>query len=116
MATFDQRNQTVSYQYNAAGDINISGVTNRGQLLNQLECFQAELQRAKKSDPTQEGAVTDAEHQLSRAIGEARKPMPDQGKVTSYLESASKLIGGVTALGGLVVAIQKAVALVGKFL
>ena len=46
MPIFDQRHQKVTYQYNAAGDINFGAVQNKMDLVAQLEALQAELNRA----------------------------------------------------------------------
>ncbi len=46
MTIFDQRNQTVTYQYNAAGDINFGSVTNHTEVTAQLDKLEAELNTA----------------------------------------------------------------------
>ena len=42
MAIFDQRGQRVTYQYNAAGDINFGAVQNRMDLVGELGKLQRE--------------------------------------------------------------------------
>ena len=49
VSVFDQREQHVNYQYNAAGDINISAVQNTLQLADQLEKLRDEGPREQSS-------------------------------------------------------------------
>jgi hypothetical protein len=115
MATFDQQGQYVTYQYNAAGDINFGAVQNRMDLVGELGKLQAEMTKAKQAGVFDEGVATDAEYQLTKAVQEAKKPAPDKGTVLGHLSSAKTLVEGVAAAGGLVTALTKAVELVQRF-
>jgi hypothetical protein len=115
MAIFDQRGQRVTYQYNAAGDINFGAVQNRMDLVGELGKLQGELTKAKQAGVFDEGVATDAEYQLTKAVQEARKPAPDKRTVLDHLTSAKTVVEGVAAAGGLVTALTKAAELVQRF-
>ena len=55
MAIFDQRGQQVTYQYNAAGDINFGAVQNRMDLVGELGKLQREMTQAKQAGVFDEG-------------------------------------------------------------
>jgi hypothetical protein len=74
MAIFDQRGQQVTYQYNAAGDINVGAVQNRMDLVGELGKLQRELTQARQAGVLDEGVATDKadleQREYSNAIGE----------------------------------------------
>jgi len=113
MATFDQRGQTVSYQYNAAGDINFGQVQNQAQLVAQLAALKAELTRAKEAGVVNAEQVMEAQQQIDGAAAEAKKPQPDKRTIAGFLDGAAKVLGGIAALGSLVAAIRKAIEVAG---
>jgi len=115
MATFDQRGQQVTYQYNAAGDINFGVVQNRMDLVSELGKLQQEMTKAKQAGLFDEGVATDAEYQLTKAVQEAKKPAPDKQTLLGHLGGAKTLVEGVAAAGGLVTALTKAAELVQRF-
>jgi hypothetical protein len=115
MAIFDQRGQQVTYQYNAAGDINFGAVQNRMDLVGELGKLQRELTQARQAGVFDEDVATDAEYQVTKAVQEAKKPAPDKQTLLGYLGGAKTLVEGVTAAGGLVTALTKAVELVQRF-
>ena len=114
MTIFDQRGQHVTYQYNAAGDINFGAVQNKVEVIGQLENLQTELKRAIDAGVFDEDVATDAEYQLKKAVQQAKKPEPDKKTIGDYLNGAKTLIEGVTATGGLVSALVKAAEVVQK--
>src|SRR5215475_6202966 len=115
MAIFDQGGQQVTYQYNAADDINFGTVQNRMDLVGELGKLQAELTKATQAGVFDEGVATDAEYQLTKAVQEAKKPAPDKGTLLGHLGNANPLVEGVAAAGGLVTALTKAAELVQQF-
>jgi hypothetical protein len=115
MAIFDQRGQQVTYQYNAAGDINFGAVQNRMDLVGELGKLQLEMTQARQAGVFDEGVATDAAYQLTKAVQEGKKPAPDKGTLLGYLGSAKTLVEGVAAAGGLVTALTKAAELVQQF-
>lgn len=114
MAVFDQRGQHVTYQYNAAGNIDIDSVQNRIELISELEKLKAELSRAASTHVIDAEVVTDADYQISEAIQQAKKPDPDKKTITDHLKEAKALIEGVTAAGGLVTALAQATEMIQK--
>jgi hypothetical protein len=115
MATFDQRGQRVIYQYNAAGDINLSSVQNRVDLVGELEKLQRELTTAVQAGIFDEETAADAPYQVTKAIQEAKKPEPHKGRLLDYLNTAKSLVEHVAEAGGLVTALTKAAELVQQF-
>lgn len=115
MTIFDQRGQHVTYQYNAAGDINFGAVQNKMEVIGQLENLQTELKRAIEAGVFDEEVATDAEYQLKKAVQQAKKHEPDKKGVLDRLKGVKTLIEGVTATGGLVSALVKAAEVVQKF-
>jgi hypothetical protein len=116
MAVFDQRDQHVMYQYNAAGNINFGAVQNRVDLVDELEKLQTELTAARRAGIFSEEIATDATFQLTKAVQQAQQPAPDKKTLLNHLNSAKTLIEGVTAASGLVTALVKAAELVQKLL
>jgi hypothetical protein len=115
MAIFDQRGQQVTYQYNAAGDINFGAMQNRMDLVGELGKLQREMTQARQAGVFDEGVATDAEYQLTKAVQEAKKPAPDKKTLLDHLSGAKTLVEGVAAAGGLVTALTKAAELVQRF-
>jgi hypothetical protein len=112
MAIFDQRNQNVNYQYNAAGDINFDGVQNRVELIGELEKLKAELSRASSSGAIDGEIVTDAEYQITKAIQQSQKSQPDKTTILEHLRRAKSFVESVTVATGMVTALVKAGELV----
>jgi hypothetical protein len=115
MAIFDQRGQRVTYQYNAAGDINFGAVQNRADFVGELGKLQGEMTKARQAGVVDEEVATDAEYHLTKAIQEAKKPAPDKKTILDRLSGAKTLIEGVAAAGGLVTGLVKAIELVQQF-
>ena len=100
MAVFDQRNQKVTYQYNAAGNINIGAAQDRATFANELEKLKAELSKAKQAGALNDDVATDAEYQLTKAIQQSEKPEPDKAGIVQHLTTAKQLVEGVAMAGG----------------
>jgi len=115
MPVFDQRNQQVTYQYNAAGDINFGAVQNKAEVVGELEKLQAELTKAIEAGVFDEETAIDAEYKVTKAVQQANKPEPDKKTVLDHLQEAKALIGGVAAAAGLVTALTQAAEMVQKF-
>jgi hypothetical protein len=112
MAIFDQRGQRVTYQYNAAGNINFGAVQNQADLVGELEKLQQELAIAIQADVFDEEVSTDADYHLTKAVQQAKKPEPEKKTILDHLSSVKTLIEGVSAAGGLITALTKAMELV----
>ncbi len=114
MTVFDQRGQQVTYQYNAAGDINFGAVQNKAAVVGELQKLQAELTQAIEAGVFDEDTATDTEYQLTKAIQQAKKPEPDKKTVLDHLNEAKALITGVAAAAGMVGALVQAADMVQK--
>jgi len=100
MATFDQRHQTVTYQYNAAGNINVGAVQTKDDLVQQLTLLKADVEKAKQGRVLDEEVATDVDYRLTKASQQAQKPQPDKQGMLSYLGEAKALVEGVATAGG----------------
>ena len=112
MTVFDQRNQNVNYQYNAAGAINFETVQNETELVAELEKLKQEFSKAGSAGVIDAEVVTDAEYQVTKAIQQAQKPQPDKKTIVDHLTSAKRVLDGITVATGMVTALVKAIALV----
>jgi hypothetical protein len=115
MAIFDQRNQNVNYQYNAAGDINFDSVRNRAQLIGQLEKLKDELAKAGSAGAIDPEVVTDAGYQITKAIQQSQRPEPNKKTMLDHINSAKTLIHGAASAAGIVAALAKAAELASHF-
>lgn len=108
MTTFDQRNQQVGYQYNAAGNINFGSIQTPADLLTELEKFKEEFDNAVQAGIFDEDVAIDAEYEVKKAIQEAKKPEPNKQTILERLQGAKALIAGVAAAAGLIKALAEA--------
>jgi hypothetical protein len=115
MTVFNQRGQHVTYQYNAAGDINFGAVRNKIDVVSQLEKLQAELAKATEAGVFDEETATDAEYKLKKAVQQAKNPDPDKKSILDYLDKVKGLIEGVAVASGMVKALVQAAEVVQKF-
>jgi hypothetical protein len=111
MPVFDQRGQKVTYQYNAAGNINFDAVQNRADLVSELEKLKAEISKAGEAQVIEAELVTDAQYQIQKAVDQAKKPEPNQHSILEHLGKAKDVVKGVVDAGGLVTGIMKAMEL-----
>lgn len=111
MSVFDQRGQKVTYQYNAAGNINFGAVENRADFIGELEKIKAEISKARDAEVIDAEAVTDAQYQIQKAVDQAQKPEPNRNAILEHLGKAKGFIKGVVDVGGLVTGITKAIEL-----
>lgn len=107
MTFFDQRGQQVSYQYNAAGNINISAVQTRAEFVGELEKLRLEVARAKESGVIDDDVAIEAEFHLLQASKEAKSDEPEKGSFFEHLNKARSLLQDVAAVAGLVTALSK---------
>ena len=116
MAIFDQRGQQVTYQYNAAGNINFGSVQNTYDLAAELEKLEAEIGKAREAQAIDKLTASRASTPLIEAAEEAKKPEPDKQSLLGYLSNVKGLLEGVTAVEGIGQAITKAYEWVEKML
>ena len=111
MAVFDQRNQTVTYQYNAAGDINLTQVTNRAEFATLLDRLVSEIDQAEKAGALDAKQAGGAKSMVQKATAEAGQAKPDKTKIADYINGAKSVVEGITAMDGLVTALVGAATL-----
>ena len=100
MAIFDQRHQTVTYQYNAAGNINVGTVQTKEDLIQQLTLLKAEVAKAQQGQALDEEIATDVDYRLTNATQQAQRPQADKQSILGYLTEAKALVEGVATAGG----------------
>lgn len=116
MTVFDQRNQKVQYQYNAAGDINFASIQNMDSLLKELKKLRIEFDTATEAGVFEKKTAVDAGYKIDKALIEAEELKPNKKTIEEHLKEAKSLIEGVAAATGLVTALAQAVDLVRKLL
>jgi len=108
VSIFDQRGQQVHYQYNAAGNINITAVQDRDGLVYEMKKLKEEIDRAKELKAIDENMAVEVKYHLVQAIKEAEKQKPDKGSFLEHIGRAKGLLEDVGAAAGLVTALLKA--------
>ena len=128
MTQFDSPPNQVGIQSNAGGDItiadsmvNIAGydlnfgtVQNEQELISQLEKLKEAFVKAGEIQIISEETAIDAEAEIKKAIGQAKKSDPDKKNILDYLSSAKSLIEGIGGASGLVSSIIGAIEAVHK--
>jgi hypothetical protein len=107
MAKFDQRDQKVTYQYNA-DVINLGNLSNRMEFAREVENISSEVARASSLDAIDTTRAKQAQDALKEASAEAQKLEPNKSRITSLLDTAGNVVKDATALGGLYLGITKA--------
>ena len=129
MAQSDPLPNQVGIQSNSGGDItigdnaaiNIAGrdltfgtVQNKQELISQLEKLKEALIKAGETQIISEETAIDAEAEMRKAIGQAKKPTPDKKSILDYLTAAKSLIEGIGGASGLVTSIVGAIETIHK--
>lgn len=113
MALFDQRGQHVNTQYNAQ-QMNFGAIQNSMDLVAELEKLKEEVARARTNGLLDKKQATDADYQITKAAQEAEEAKPNKKTILDHLSTAKALIEGVSAAGGLVMALTGAIEAVQK--
>ena len=111
---FDQRFQDVVNQINVVGDY-IAGAQSKVDVIKELEKLPALLNQAAEQGLLDAEKAVDVESEIKKAIILAKKPQPEKKGILERLKGAKTLIEGVSAAGGLISALVKAVEVVQKF-
>lgn len=101
MTTFNQQGQNVNNQQNIGdnfGTINFGTINNANDFVAELQKMKAELSRAALDQTIDGEIVTDTDYQLTKAMHEAEKPMPDKSKLLKHLENAKGYADSITSL------------------
>ena len=107
MAIFDQRGQTVTYQYNAAGNIGLGAATNAADFSGELDKLKVELAKAREGNAIDEDTEAEAKTFLIQAAREAKSPEPNKTTLLERLNSAKETLIGIAAVSGIAEAIAK---------
>lgn len=116
MPIFDQRGQHVTYQYNAAGNINVENVSDKSDLLIEIDKFRQELAEIKKAKIISDDVAVEADYHLMKASNEAKKEKPNKPTFFDHIGKAKALFEDVTAAAGLVTALIRAMEVADKIL
>ena len=98
MNVFDQRGQTVGWQFNAAGDINFEAVSSRAEFREQLRKLEADVAAAVSAKAIDNKNAVDVEHAMREAVTQAEKSKPGRTALVEHLLRAKDLVGGVSGL------------------
>lgn len=116
MTTFDQREQQVRNQNNAARDIYIKGDTIIGdvqdtrEFIHELQKLKGQLSKAAEAQVIDAELVTDVDYELASAIQEAKKTAPDKESVLKPMEKAKNLLSQASGATEFVTAIINLIA------
>lgn len=115
MASFDQRGQNVTYQFNAKGDINLGDVQNKAEFIAELRKLISEVHLASKLGSIQEEVGVDVQAHLQKAIIQAEKEKPDEKTLIDHINGAKTIIESLSSASGLVAALIQAANLARRF-
>ena len=108
MRVFDQRGQTVVWQFNAAGRIDFGAVSNRAEFRSQLRELEADVASAISAKAIDGEIGVDVEHALKKAVIQTEKSEPEKTTLVEHLARAKDLVAGVSGLASAFsVAIEK---------
>lgn len=116
MTAFDQRGQKVTYQYNAAGNINFEAVKSREMLIVELQKLKDEIEKANQAGVIEQESATDVQYQIQKSIDKSKKPEGDKQGVIEHLNKAKSFVSGIAQASGIVTSIAKAIQLVQQIL
>jgi len=116
MSTFDQRNQRVNYQYNAAGNINIETVNSRQDILREVDSIREEIISARQAGVLDKDDAAKADLYLSDAAAEGRKENPNKATFKDYLDKAKSHLPTIASVAGIVNAVIKLIEIADKVL
>jgi hypothetical protein len=115
MTTYDQTEQTIFYQYNAAGAINFRLVQNKYQLVTQLRRLVEEINMARVAGVVNEDIGIDVDAKLRKAVVQIEKPNPDKKTLIDQINEAKTLLGSRTSASGLVKPLVELTSVVRRF-
>lgn len=116
MTVFDQRGQSVQYQFNAAGDINLSSVKTINDFSQQLKKIMDEIQLAKDAKVVSEEIAVEAKYHILQANKEAEKKNPSKEAILAHIGKAKDIFGDLAAAVGLVKTITEAASVISHLL
>jgi len=97
MATFNQQNQKVQYQYNA-DTINFGHAQSQEDFFSELNKLEAELEKAIQAKAITGEDAIDAETHVKKALLQAQEQTPNKISLIDHLTSAKELVTSVEGL------------------
>ncbi len=116
VTVFDQRGQSIQYQFNAAGDINLSSVNTIEDFSQQLKSIMDEIQSAKKAKVISEESAIEAEYHILQANKEVEADDSNKGIILDHIGRAKDILIDMAAAVGLVKAIAEAADVISRLL
>jgi len=113
---FDQRGQSVDYQFNAAGNINIEKAESNIQFAEELTKLKEELDKAKNAGAIPAEASDKASAELSNAVKELKAPKPRKSNILDHIGKAKALLQDFSAAVQLVIALGQAADVISELL
>lgn len=111
---FDQRNQTVTIQYNIINN-GLDNAQSKEDVLQQLEQLPKLISQSVEKGELNEEKALDVKYNVEKAVMTAKKPENNKAGVIDYINRAKGLIKGLTSVGDLFTAFTKAIEAVQKF-
>lgn len=111
---FDQRNQTVTIQYNIINN-DLDSAQSKDDVLRQLSQLPTLVTQAAENGEIDKLKALDVKNSVEKAVVTAEMPEAAKTGIIEYINSAKELLEGVASAGGLVTAFTKAVEAVRKF-
>ena len=109
-----KRSQKVTYQYNAAGNINFGMVQNQANFVQELEKLMDEISQASEAQVISRESSTEAQYQVQKTINQAKNSNSDKSAMISYLEKAKSTLKGIAQASGILGGLARAVELAEK--
>lgn len=88
----DQRYQNVQYQWNVAGNINLTTMPELGNLIDKLEQLKAEVSRARDTGALTKKSAATVEYQITQAMNESEEPQPDKDSLLEHINGAKMIV------------------------
>ena len=105
----------------AMGEMHVNNTDAVGQaqipqaFIAELEKLKSELSTLKQKGDIGEEEALDTEHQINKAIMQAKKSTPDKKTILEHLNTAKAFIENVSAASGMITAFISATEMVRKF-
>jgi hypothetical protein len=116
MASFDQRGQKVTYQYNSAGNINFGAAETGVDVTKELKKLLKEINKATQAGAIDSENGIDIEAKIKKAIIQAEKPQPDKQSILENINGAKTIIEGLASAVGLIGGFIQAIEMVRRVL
>lgn len=116
MAKFDLSHSKVTNQVVAESinTVNFGTIQSKDELIVELRKIISEINKAVKSGDINKKVSVDVNLHIEKAITETEKPDPKKKPIIEHIESAGKLLNGVTSASNLVTSLITAAKIAGS--